>query len=221
MFGKKEAYNAITSAVFIQIFILLSYILAVNLGSQAIIPDLSTSVNAVFKLEEVSIMASLIGFMVSNYILIYLYDCFRLIGKKLIGLILGVIISLIVYGLIYISINYYSYGVELILNLIVGHITMSLIMTILIIILFYILKDKENIHVQNNVFIQDINIKINNDKKVEDKTVLDVINLKDKPEKKSKKDSSNKNTTKKRNSTSKSSGIKQKNDNKSKKEPKK
>jgi len=98
---------------------------------------------------------------------------------------------------------------------------MSLIMTILIIILFYILKDKENIHVQNNVFIQDINIKINNDKKVEDKTVLDVINLKDKPEKKSKKDSSNKNTTKKRNSTSKSSGIKQKNDNKSKKEPKK
>ena len=60
---------------------------------------------------------------------------------------------------------------------------MSVIMTIVIIILFYILKDKDNIYEQKNIFINDINIKPNDDNKLYDKPILEVISLKEEKKK--------------------------------------
>lgn len=137
------------------------------------------SVNKVFMLEEVPVLASLIGFMVSNYILIYLFDYFKAIGKRVLGVMLGTILSLIVYGLIYISISYYSYGVDILLNLLLGHIVMSSVMAFVVTIIFYILKEKENIYEQKNIFINDVNIKEEHVRKNIDKSVLEVINLKE------------------------------------------
>lgn len=178
-FGKKETYYSITSAVFIQIILLIVYSLTVNLSGQLVIPDMGQSVNKVFMLEEVPVLASLIGFMVSNYILIYLFDYFKAIGKRVLGVMLGTILSLIVYGLIYISISYYSYGVDILLNLLLGHIVMSSVMAFVVTIIFYILKEKENIYEQKNIFINDVNIKEEHVHKNIDKSVLEVINLKE------------------------------------------
>lgn len=199
MFSKKDTYCTITSTVFIQVMLLLSYVLAINLGNQMVVPDLAISINKVFMLDEIPLLASLIGFMVSNYILIYLYEYFTLLKKKFIGVSIGTLISLIVYGLIYLSISFYNFGTDILFNLLLGHMAMSVIMTIVIVILFYILKDKENIYEQKNIFVNDINIK-SNDNKLYDKPILEVISLKEEKEKKKSsnksKDSKKKNTTK-------------------------
>ena len=186
MFGKKETYYSITSAVFIQMILLIVYSLTINLSSQMVIPDMGTSINKVFKLEEVPVLASLIGFMVSNYILIYLFDYFKAVGKKILGVLLGTILSLIVYGLIFISISYYDIGIDILLNLLLGHIVMSVVMSFVVAILFYILKDKDNIYEQNNIFINEINIKHEEKHKNTDKSVIEVINLKEKANSKKK-----------------------------------
>ena len=216
LFGKKDTYGAITSAVFIQIMLLFSYVLAINLGNQMVIPDMANSVNNLFMLNEVPLLASLIGFMVSNYILIYLYEYFRLLKRKFIGVSLGTLISLIIYGLIYLSISFYNFGIETLLNLLLGHIAMSVIMTIVIIILFYILKDKENIYEQKNIFINDINIKLNDDNKLYDKPILEVISLKEEKEKKkinSKSKSGSKKVEPKKEINQKKTSKRKKNDN--------
>ena len=221
MFSKKDTYCAITSCVFIQIMILLSYVLAINLGNQVVIPDMASSVNEIFMLNEIPLLASLIGFIISNYILIYLYEYFTLLKKKFIGVSIGTLISLIVYGLIYLSISFYNYGINILFNLLLGYMAMSVIMTIIIVILFYILKDKENIYEQKNIFINDINIKSNDDNKLYDKPILEVISIKEEKEKKKNfkksKSSDNKKTsskTKKSDNNKKKTAVKRKkNDN--------
>ena len=102
-FGKKETYHSILSAVFIQVFILLSYSLVVKMNNQLIIPDISMSVNEVFTVDEISILTSLIGFMISNYIIVFLFSFFKKNGKKILGVISGTFVALIIWVDIYIN----------------------------------------------------------------------------------------------------------------------
>lgn len=177
-YEKKDAYYAIISTVFIQIFILLSYSLTVNMNSQVIIPDLSAAVNSVFTVNEVSFMLSLIAFMVSNYITIYLFGFFKKNGRKLFGVILGTLLSLIVYGLLYIVICYYNIEKEILVNLILSHLSISIIMTIIVIALFYILKERDCIYTLDD--IEKVNVSFSQEQEFTDKTILEVITLKEK-----------------------------------------
>ena len=59
--GKKKAYESILVASLIQIFIIISYTLAIKLGNQAIMPDLSEYVNTLFKVDEAKILSSLLA----------------------------------------------------------------------------------------------------------------------------------------------------------------
>jgi len=106
-YGKKETYYTIISTIFIQIFALLTYSFVVNSNSQQVLPDLSNSINNVFGVNEVSMLVSMIAFIISNYIFIYLFDFFKRNAKRIIGVILGTFFSLIVYGLIYNVVCYY------------------------------------------------------------------------------------------------------------------
>lgn len=178
-YGKKETYYTIISTVFIQIFILLSYSLVVSLKSQQIIPDLTNSINEVFFVNEVPLIASVIAFMISNYITVYLFVFFDKKGKKSIGVILGTILSLVVYDLIYIIICYYNIEKEILFNLLVSHLFISFVMSIVVIVLFYILKERVYIYTTDDKEIADIKYK--SKQEILDKTVLEVITLKEKP----------------------------------------
>lgn len=209
--SKKETYQSILSTIFIQVFILLSYTLAVNLGSQAVIPDIASSVNSVFQVSEYRIIASLIGFMVSNYILIYIYEYFKMIGYKLLGVSLGTVASLIVYGLIFIPICHYDLGFSLLLNLLLCHVIMAILMTLLVVVLFYLLKDKENIYEVPRIFLPNTNLPASNAQTLHDEDILEVISKKE--EVKPRKKKTTKNTTRK---TSNTKSTQKKSDNKSK-----
>lgn len=209
--NKKEAILSVLSGVFIQIFILLTYLLVTKLGSQNLIPDFASYINVVFRIDEVYIITNLISLMISCFVLHYIYEYFRIIGYKLLGCVLSLLTSTILYGLISIPVINYGFGIEIILDIIMGHIIMSVIMTVLITILFYLLKDKEYPYNENKLFIKDINLETPKNKK--DKAIDEVIKI---SENKKKKDTIKKNKTKKNDSK-----VTKKKDTNSKKDVKK
>lgn len=156
----RDAISTVLSAVFIQIFVLLIYIVVTNLGAQSLIPDFANYVNIVFHVDEIYIIINLIALMVSCFILQYIYEYFRVIRYGLLGTVISILSAIIVYGLITIPINNYGFGFDIIVDIMMGHLMMSVVMTILVTILFYLLKRAEYPYEGNNVFIKEINIDI-------------------------------------------------------------
>lgn len=184
MGGKKAAYRGILIAAIIQIFITISYTLAVKLGTQTVIPDSAMYVNELFKVNELNILASLLAFLVSHYVLIYIYDNFKKYGRELYGVVIGLLGALFLNATIYLIITLSSYEVIFIINMLLSNIIVSIIMIILITILFYLLKEKE----QKTVAISNMDIAVTKSLN-EDKTIEEVINSKkeEKAEKETKK----------------------------------
>lgn len=194
--NRKEAISSVLSAVFIQIFILLSYVLVTNLGSQNLIPDFANYVNVLFKVDTMYIITNLIALMLSCFVLQYIYEYFRIIGFKLFGTSISVLSAIIVYGLVSVPIINYGFGIDIILDIIMAHLLMSVIMTIIVTILFYLLKDKEYPYNENKIFIKDVNYEVPKNKK--DKPIDEVINYVDKTVNKDKKTKKKKTTSKKK-----------------------
>lgn len=168
MGGKKSAYQAVLISAVIQVFIVISYTLAVKLGTQTIIPDANLYVNEVFKVNELKILSSLIAFLVSHYVLIYIYDNFKRYGKELYGVVIGLLASLFLNATIYLVITLYNYDVMFIINMLLSNIIVSIIMVVIITILFYLLKEKEIEKVSINSMKIDVNNFSSDDKAIED-----------------------------------------------------
>ena len=171
MGGKNAAYRAIIIATLIQVFITISYTLAVSLGSQGNIPDMALAVNQVFKVNESNILASLVAFLTSHYALIYIYDSFKSYKKELFGVAFGLLGALFLNTIIYnISVLYEQSDFIYIINTLLSNIIISLVMIVIMIILFFILKEKD----LETVKIKDMNITVNN-YKTDDLAIEDII----------------------------------------------
>lgn len=197
--GKKSAYQSVLVSAFIQIFITISYTLAVNLGNQALIPDLASSVNEVFQVKELNLLASLFSFLVSHYILIYIYDNLKKFGKELYGVVIGLLGSLFSYAAIYLIITLYGNDILFIANMFLSNIIISLILLVIMTILFYILKEKES----GEVIISNMHINTSTFKSL-DKAIDEVMTeSKEKPKKKVTKKTPNKSGNSKKSNISK------------------
>ncbi len=166
--GKKSAFQSVLIAALIQIFITISYTLAISLGNQSVMPDMSLYVNELFKVKELNILASLVAFLASHYVLIYIYDNFKKYGKELFGIVIGLLAALFLDATIYTIVTLSSYDLMFIINMLLSNIIVSIMMLICITILFYLLKEKE----QEAVTIESMNIKVtpekDNDKAIEE-----------------------------------------------------
>ena len=175
--GKKTAYRGIIVASIIQVFITISYYIAVKLGVQSDVPDLASAVNSVFTVREGNIIASIISFIASNCFLVYIYDSFKNYGSELCGIALGLLAALFSNNIIYQILTLYDQDVMFIVNMMLSNIIVSIIMLIIITIMFYILKDNDTEMVE----IKNMNIDINNYKS-SDLAIEDVIMDKEKEE---------------------------------------
>lgn len=206
MKDKKSAYQAILVSALIQIFIVISYTLAVKLGTQTVIPDSSLYVNELFKVKELNILASLISFLISHYVLIYIYDSFVKFKKELYGVVIGLLGSLFLNAAIYLLITLYNYDVMFIINMFLSNIIISIIMLVIITILYYLLKEKET----EVVSINNMNIDVSNfnskDKAIED--ILDGEEVKKTVKKKSTNNRNKQNNNNKNNNKSKREYVK-------------
>lgn len=154
--GKRSAYQAILISALIQIFIVISYTLAVSLGNQTLIPDSAIYVNELFKVRELNILASLVAFLTSHYVLIYIYDNFKRYGRELYGVVIGLLGALFLNSTIYLVITLNSYDTMFVINMLLSNIIISIIMLVIMTILFYILKEKDS----KPVVIDNMNINI-------------------------------------------------------------
>jgi len=136
--------------------------------------------------------------MVCNHVLQYIDGYFKVVGYQLFGTFVSLFIAIILYGLITIPIINYGFGIDIVLKMIMCHLLMSVIMTILIMSLYYLLKEDDSSHDKNKKFIKDTN----DSKRKIDKSIDEVIKVTTKESKKrkvNKKKSSNKNTNSKKN----------------------
>lgn len=170
MGGKKKAYESILIAALIQIFIIISYTLAIKLGSQSVIPDLSEYVNVLFKVDEVKMLSSLLSFLVSHYVLIYIYENFKNYGKELFGVVISLLVALFLKATIYLAITLNGYDSIIAVNMLLSNIVISIILDIIITGLFYLLKEKEI----ETVYIEGMNINVRKSLD-DDKTIEDII----------------------------------------------
>lgn len=192
MGGKKKAYESILVASLIQIFIIISYTLAIKLGNQAIMPDLSEYVNTLFKVDEAKILSSLLAFLISHYVLIYIYENFKNYKKELFGVIISLLVALFLKATIYLVITLNGYDSIFIINMLLSNIIIAIILDIVITILFYLLREKE----VETICIESMNINVKKSLD-EDKTIEEIITKPTEEVKKTKKKTYYKDTSNK------------------------
>ena len=141
--SKKDAYSGILIACIIQSLITISYVLATSLGTQSFMPDAATYVNNVFKVKEINILASILAFVTSHSLLIYVYDNFKRYNKELYGLAIGLLGALILNTIIFLGITLHMYDLIYVVNMVISNIIIDIVLIVIIILLFYILKDKK------------------------------------------------------------------------------
>lgn len=190
--GKKKAYESILVASLIQIFIIISYTLAIKLGNQAIMPDLSEYVNTLFKVDEAKILSSLLAFLISHYVLIYIYENFKNYGKELFGVVISLLVALFLKATIYLVITLNGYDSIFIINMLLSNIIIAIILDIVITILFYLLREKE----VETICIESMNINVKKSLD-EDKTIEEIITKPTEEVKKTKKKTYYKDTSNK------------------------
>lgn len=210
--GKKSAYESILVASLIQIFILITYVLAVSLGSQSVIPDMASAVNELFKVKELNILASLLSFMMSHYLLIYIYENFKKCQKELLGVITSLVAALFLNATIYLIITLNDYNPVFVINMLLSNIIISLIMVVILTIMYYLLREnqKEVVKIEKMKIIVDTS-------KNQDKTIDEIITS-SKNNVKTKKRSTNNDYNKKKKNAKKDSKkvVKQSNQSKQK-----
>lgn len=167
--NKKDAYRSILVASVIELLITISYTIAVNLGTQSLMPDQAIYVNQVFKVNELNILASVLAFILSHCLLIYIYENFKQFGKELYGLTIGLLGSLILNSVIYLGITLKDYEFIYIINMLLSNIIIDIIMIVIVTILFYILKERKR---------EVLTIKEDNKKATIDLGIEEVINTK-------------------------------------------
>ena len=192
MGGKKKAYESILVAALIQIFIIISYTLAIKLGNQAIMPDLSEYVNTLFKVDEAKILSSLLAFLISHYVLIYIYENFKNYKKELFGVIISLLVALFLKATIYLVITLNGYDSIFIINMLLSNIIISIVLDVIITILFYLLREKE----VETICIESMNINVKKSLD-EDKTIEEIITKPKEEVKKTKKKTYYKDTSNK------------------------
>ena len=142
--GKKDAYRSILVASVIQLLITISYAIIVALGTQTLMPDSSSYVNALFKVNQLNILGSVLAFIVSHCLLIYIYENFKHFGRELYGLVIGLLGSLFLNSVIYLLISLRDYEAIFIINMLLSNVIIDIVMIVIITVLFYILREKNS-----------------------------------------------------------------------------
>lgn len=138
---KKDAYRSILVASVIQLLITISYAFASSLGTQTLMPDLSLYVNQLFKVNQLNILASVLAFIVSHCLLIYIYENFKYYGKELYGLAIGLLGSMFLNSVIFLVITLSDYEPIFVINMLLSNVIVDVIMLVIIIIMYYLLRE--------------------------------------------------------------------------------
>ncbi len=141
IFGRKTAKQAVYTAFLLQLVMLLIYLLTTSLSNQTIISDMAYEVNRLFRIDIVSIITSLIVYLALCFVIINLFDNFKLKNQKSVGSVICIFIFTLLYGSINILVTNYQEGYEILLILLYTHLVATCFMTMICYGLYYVLRE--------------------------------------------------------------------------------
>ena len=178
MYGRRTTKQTVISAFVIQALMLIIYLLVTKLSNQSIFPDYAIEINKVFEIDVVNMVASLLSFGVLSFVIINLFESFKVKGQRSIGSIICIFVFTLLYGTIYLLITNYSLEFSILVKLLYTHLICAFLMTMICYGLYYVLR--ENIEFETQEF-----------SKVPDKSVKVVIEEEKKEPKKTRKTTKN------------------------------
>ena len=78
LYGRRTAKQSVYVGFYLQLFMLIIYLLTTNLSSQTMISDMAFEVNRVFDINIITIVTSLVAYLALSYVTINLFENFSL-----------------------------------------------------------------------------------------------------------------------------------------------
>ena len=141
LYGRKTAMQAVYTALVLQLFMLLVYLLTTSLANQTVVSDMAYEINRILRIDIVSTITSLIVYLALCFVITNLFDRFKLRNQKSIGSLACIFLFTLLFGTINILVNNYQEGYELLLKLMYTHLLCSLFMTMISYGLYYVLRE--------------------------------------------------------------------------------
>ena len=173
-YDNNRVYSHIIGTSIVSLFIALLMRIILKFDVQNTIFDLSGAINTILNIKIWKYIIVIIAFIISNFIMITISDYFKKIGHRFIGVTLGIITSIIMFGLISTAIYNNGLDTKILLDLLISDLIINMIMSFIMIGAFYLFKEKNNIY-NRKCFINEINYISLNTK--EDKNIIDIINM--------------------------------------------
>ena len=174
MYDSTSAYSYVISASLTAFISTVIAKIAIKFTSQNMFFDLSGAVNAICNINIWKYLLIIISFIIVNFIMITISDYFKKIGHRFVGVLLGIITSILMFGMISTAIYNGIFETSILLKLIISDLIINMIMAIIMIGAFYLFKEKDNIY-NKKCFINEINYFSLNTK--EDKGIIDIMNM--------------------------------------------
>ena len=200
LYGRRTAKQAVYTGLLLQLFVLLIYLLTTNLSNQTIISDMAYEINNVFSINIVSIITSLIVYVALSFVIINMFDNYKLRNQKSIGSLLCIFIFTLLYGCIYSLVINYNEGYETLIKLLYTNLISTIFMTMICYGLYYVLRDSFEYSEPEMVTTRDKSIKTLLE---EEKIVVEDVNDIKTDKVKTKKKSTKRNVKKGKNSQKK------------------
>lgn len=141
LYGRRTAKQSVYVAFFLQVFMLIIYLLTTNLSSQTTISDMAFEVNRVFNININAIVTSLVVYLALSYVTINLFETFKNRNQKSIGSLVCIFSFTVLYGAVYILMTNYTLGYEVLMKLLYTHLVSALFMTMISYGLYYVFRE--------------------------------------------------------------------------------
>ena len=141
LYGRRTAKQSVYVAFFLQVFMLIIYLLTTNLSSQTTISDMAFEVNRVFNININAIVTSLVAYLALSYVTINLFESFKNRNQKSIGSLVCIFSFTVLYGAVYILMTNYTLGYEVLIKLLYTHLVSALFMTMISYGLYYVFRE--------------------------------------------------------------------------------
>ena len=141
LYGRKTAMQAVYTALVLQLFMLLVYLLTTSLANQTVVSDMAYEINRILRIDIVSTITSLIVYLALCFVITNLFDYFKLRNQKSLGSLACIFIFTLLFGSINLLVSNYQEGYEVLLKLMYTHLLCSLFMTMISYGLYYVLRE--------------------------------------------------------------------------------
>ena len=187
LYGRRTAKQSVYVGFYLQLFMLIIYLLTTNLSSQTMISDMAFEVNRVFDINIITIVTSLVAYLALSYVTINLFENFKNRNQRSVGSLVCIFSFTVLYGAVYLLMTNYTLGYETLLKLLYTHLVSALFMTMVSYGIYYVFRETFDFYEPEMVSTKDKSLStLMEEEEFVDNTPKSIIRKKRKPRNRSK-----------------------------------